>query len=80
MFRLSETFLFEIKESKCDKAINYLKILMDHARRVPAEKKCCVGGVFDGPTIHFSQDTMLTYMINSLDGIINRSQNNLKIG
>ncbi len=60
---------FEIKEGNYDKAVNYLQIMMDHAQRIPSGEKCCMCGVFEGLSIHFSQDNMLTYMINGLDDI-----------
>ncbi len=60
---------FEIKEGSYDKAMEYLQIMMSHAQRIPSGDKCCMGGVFDGLSIHFLQDNMLTYMINGLDDI-----------
>ena len=60
---------FEIKDGNYDQAMEYLQIMMNHAQRIPSGKKYCVGGVFDGLSINFSQDNMLPYMINGLDDI-----------
>lgn len=60
---------FEIKEGNYDKAMEYLQIMMNHAQRLPSGKKYCVGGVFDGLSIYFSQDNMLPYTFNGLDDI-----------
>ena len=60
---------FEIIDGNYDKAVEYLQIMMDHAKRVPREAQLCNDGVFDGVSMRFSQDNMLTYMINGLDDI-----------
>lgn len=58
---------FAVKEGNYDKAVAFLQIMMDHALRIPSGENCCVDGVFAGLSIHFSQNNMLTYVINGLD-------------
>ena len=74
---------FEINEGNYDKAVEYLHTMMEHAKRIPDEVNCCVGGVLDGLSIHVSNDNMLPYFINGLDDanipIADQLKNRLKL-
>ena len=60
---------FEIKAGNYDRAVEYLQVMMEHAGKIPVGEQCCTGGVFDGLSIQFSQNNMLTYVINGLDDV-----------
>ena len=74
---------FEIKDGNYDKAIEYLQIMMGHAKKIPSGEKCCTDGVFGGLAIQFSQENMLPYVINGVDDvnkpILEQLKNRLKL-
>jgi hypothetical protein len=60
---------FEIKEGNYDKAVEFLGIMMEHAKKIPSEEICFTFGVLEGLSVNISQDNMQLYLINGLDDI-----------
>ncbi len=60
---------FEVAEGDYDKAMEYLRTMMEHAEKVPYEKRSYTSGVLEGLTIDFSEDRMLLYVINGVDDV-----------
>ncbi|MBQ9131643.1 MAG: helix-turn-helix transcriptional regulator [Clostridia bacterium] len=60
---------FEILEGNLDQAMAYLRIMMEHARKVPQGEKHTLDGVFEGIEVKYPVDYRMTYVINGLDDI-----------
>ena len=60
---------FEIIEGNLDEAMAYLRIMMEHARKVPQGEKHTLDGVFEGIEVNYPVDYRMTYVINGLDDI-----------
>ena len=60
---------FEINEGNYDKAVEFLGIMMEHAKKIPSEEICFTFGVLEGLSVNISQDNMQLYLINGLDDI-----------
>ena len=60
---------FEIIEGNLDQAMAYLRIMMEHARKVPQGEKHTLDGVFEGVEVNYPVDYRMTYIVNGLDDI-----------
>jgi len=60
---------FEIQHGNYDKAIEHIQTMMNHAKMLPAGNKHHTGGLFDGLSMHFSEDGGLPYVYDGLDDI-----------
>ena len=60
---------FEIIEGNLDQAMAYLRIMMEHARKVPQGEKHTLDGVFEGIEVNHPVDYRMIYVINGLDDI-----------
>lgn len=60
---------FEIIEGNLNQAMAYLRIMMEHARKVPQGEKHTLDGVFDGIELNHPVDYRMVYVINGLDDI-----------
>ena len=47
----------------------YLRIMMEHARKVPQGEKHTLDGVFEGVEVNYPVDYRMTYIVNGLDDI-----------
>ena len=60
---------FEIIEGNLDQAMDYLRTMMEHARKVPQGEKHDLGGMFEGINVVYPVDYRMMYIINGLDDI-----------
>ena len=60
---------FEIIEGNLDQAMDYLRTMMEHAKKVPQGEKHTLQGVFEGIEVVYPVDYRMMYIINGLDDI-----------
>ncbi len=60
---------FEIKEGNLDQAMEYLYIMMEHARKVPQGEKHILDGVFEGIEVFYPVDYRMVYIFSGMDDI-----------
>ena len=60
---------FELQEGNLDQAMDYLRTMMEHARKVPQGEKHTLQGVFEGIEVVYPVDYRMMYIINGLDDI-----------
>ena len=60
---------FEILEGNLDQAMEYLRVMMEHARKVPQGEKHTLGGVFEGIEVHYPVDYRMMYIFGGMDDI-----------
>ena len=60
---------FEVREGNLDQAMDYLRTMMEHARKVPQGEKHTLEGVFEGIEVVYPVDYRMMYVINGLDDI-----------
>lgn len=60
---------FEVLAGNNDKAMEYLHITMDHAKKIPCGAQCYTSGLLDGFSVTFLADKKQTYIINGVDDV-----------
>lgn len=60
---------FELQEGNLDQAMDYLRTMMEHAKKVPQGEKHDLGGMFEGINVVYPVDYRMMYIINGLDDI-----------
>ena len=60
---------FELQEGNLDQAMDYLRTMMEHARKSPQGEKHTLQGVFEGIEVVYPVDYRMMYIINGLDDI-----------
>ena len=60
---------FEIIDGNLDQAMDYLRTMMEHARKVPQGEKHTLEGVFEGIEVVYPVDYRMMYIINGWDDI-----------
>ena len=60
---------FELQEGNLDQAMDYLRTMMEHAKKVPQGEKHTLQGVFEGIEVVYPVDYRMMYIINGLDDI-----------
>lgn len=60
---------FEVLEGNYDKAMEYLCIMMEHAKNIPQGEKHSLSGIFEGIVVSYPVDHRMMYVINGLDDI-----------
>lgn len=58
---------FAVMKGDCEKAMDYLRTMMEHANKIPYGDQPIDGGVLDGLTINIPNDNMLPYMTTGMD-------------
>lgn len=61
--------VFEVKEGNYEKAMEHLRTMMDHARKVTSDNVCFSNGVFEGTNISYAIDNQLPYIYTGVDDI-----------
>ena len=60
---------FEIQEGNLDQAMEYLRVMMEHARKIPQGEKHTLSGVFEGIEVFYPVDYRMMYVFNGMDDI-----------
>ena len=60
---------FEILEGNLDQAMVYLRVMMEHARKIPQGEKHTLGGVFEGIEVNYPVDYRMMYVFWGMDDI-----------
>lgn len=69
---------FEIAAGDHEKAVKYLRIMLEHAEKAPDGKQCYTCGVLDGLPVDFSADRQLPYIIVGADDVKKSTPEQLK--
>lgn len=72
----------EVNAGNYDKSIEYLRIMLEHAKKIPYEKQSFTCGVLDGFSVDYTSDHQLPYMLIGCDDmnqtIVEQLQNRIK--
>ena len=60
---------FEAVEGNYDKAMEYLRIMIEHAKKIPYDKQSYTCGVLEDLTVDFSEDRQLLYIFAGIDDV-----------
>ena len=60
---------FELQEGNLDQAMDYLRTMMEHAKKVPQGEKHTLEGVFEGIEVVYPVDYRMMYIFSGLDDI-----------
>lgn len=60
---------FEVVEGNYEKAVDYLRTMMEHAKKIAYGKHTFTCGVFEGLSVNFSQNNHLPYIFTGLDDL-----------
>ena len=74
---------FEIVEGNYERAVEYLRTMLEHAKKIPCGESIFLHGVFSGLSVKNSEEnTLLPYVISGLDdvnkSILEQLQNRIK--
>jgi len=58
---------FAIMAGEYEKAVDYLRTMLEHANKIPCGDQPIVGGMLDGLTVKLPNDNMLPYMFTGID-------------
>ena len=60
---------FELQEGNLDQAMDYLRTMMEHAKKVPQGEKHTLEGVFEGIEVVYPVDYRMMYVFSGMDDI-----------
>ena len=60
---------FELQEGNFDQAMDYLRTMMEHAKKVPQGEKHTLEGVFEGIEVVYPVDYRMMYIFSGMDDI-----------
>ncbi len=60
---------FELQEGNLDQAMDYLRTMMEHAKKVPQGEKHTLEGVFEGIEVVYPVDYRMMYIFSGMDDI-----------
>ena len=69
---------FEVIEGNYEKAVGYLRTMMEHATKIPYKKQSFTCGMLNGLSVDFSQDRHLLYIITGVDDLNKPVEEQLK--